>query len=937
MKTLRLFWLLALFFLGMQFSSAQVNKSSNSGYFTAKLSSKVTDNKGTVSVQPTVLYDTLFSGNKSTQPLLLINGTNGAINYQTNAVWPDKSNRIRKYGDYADKSRKNATSKVLGKAKHSSLNPETKTVGDVLDTLLDVAYENCGMVIVGDTLFAIVNNSAIVVKYHLGPDTILGDFSVSFQPYSITFDGHYLWVAHDNGNVYAYTLNGTPTGYSFSTLNSDYSALTWDGEYFLYSYAWDGPNPTFYRCDETGTVVETINTTLPINVSQITWVPQHGSGHLWIVEEQTHTTYQIANDYSGIVYSFDNLFRDDYCYAILHDGKNILVGSWNDNFVLAFDDGVNETFITTVPALGNVASGDTALIQVKFNANGMNAGDYLNNLIINTDNANYPEFIVPAHLRVNGLPKIAVNPDSLGFELGYINYGITKDVVIKNTGSDVLQVSNITSSNPKFAISNNSFTINPKAQTEFTVTFTPTDTIAASGTLTVFSNDSTNPAIQIPMTGNAIAPPHIVVNPLSFTENMHSGDSVYKDLTIINTGTSELIFKINSEEVNKNKNVKTVINKSVNKPFSKGRKTNGKNTKKTERIISYVKNTADNKALDHILIYEDVPDFYFYTAALDSLGLSYTALSDWSDVSDSLTSGTVYDLVIINSYSNSPSSDELDALYNYAAAGGKLIYADWDVESYPSHPLMNYLGFSFISSIDEPKDFTATMPSHRIFNYPNQVTDFYWEDDQYSTDGQIGNVLSGATQLAAYNGYTSSGAIVLNTQKNCIFNAFQADNFDNDDNGNGIADVQELIENQISFFSSPIVFSQTSDTLAPGDTATVQTLFDAAKMIEGTYNYNILIENNDPSNQLVTIPVTLNITGDPEISIVNDTLNFGIVDLGFNKSMNLIINSSGTGTLHISSIIAADTNITTVNALNIPPKAQSEIAVNFLCADTGYF
>lgn len=263
MKTLRHFCVLLLFILGMQMSFAQSNKVANNGILLPTTTGKAMDNKGTVSVKPSAMFDTLFSGAKSVQQLQLINGTNSAVNYAVQTKWPDKTTRARKYGDYADKNRKADNKKPLGKGNNKGINAGTKAFGDVLDTIFDLTYENGGIVVVEDTLFAISYHCPCVIKYNLVTNTVIGTFPIAWWSYSITYDGNYLWIGNSNGNVYAYTTGGTYTGYSFSLPISYRHSITWDGEYFLFFYLWSGPNPNLYRCDETGNVVETITTTLP--------------------------------------------------------------------------------------------------------------------------------------------------------------------------------------------------------------------------------------------------------------------------------------------------------------------------------------------------------------------------------------------------------------------------------------------------------------------------------------------------------------------------------------------------------------------------------------------------------------------------------------------------------------------------------------------------
>ncbi len=216
--------------------------------------------------------------------------------------------------------------------------------------------------------------------------------------------------------------------------------------------------------------------------------------------------------------------------------------------------------------------------------------------------------------------------------------------------------------------------------------------------------------------------------------------------------------------------------------------------------------TAQNPSRDviNILVLEEGLDgtmIYHYDNALNSLGYSRTLVTTWSEF-DSEFNTYGWDLVIINSYEYPLSTAILDGINNFVLSGGKLIFSSWNVSSYSSHTLLSTMGITYVSDISNPMDFWCYYCSNGVFNNPNSVYEFWATDDQYSVDGQIVNVNSGATQLAYYLDYSTSGAVVLNESSNCIFNAFQSVNFNIDFDSDGKYDIQELIENEITLIAS---------------------------------------------------------------------------------------------------------------------------------------
>lgn len=100
--------------------------------------------------------------------------------------------------------------------------------------------------------------------------------------------------------------------------------------------------------------------------------------------------------------------------------------------------------------------------------------------------------------------RITVNPASLDFA-GILS-GLTKDLSFTagNRGGAALNVTGITSSNPSFRVTSAStFTLARGAQQVVTVRFSPTSPGAQIGTLSIQSDDPTQPALRIALTGTA--------------------------------------------------------------------------------------------------------------------------------------------------------------------------------------------------------------------------------------------------------------------------------------------------------------------------------------------------------------------------------------------------------------------------------------------------
>jgi len=194
------------------------------------------------------------------------------------------------------------------------------------------------------------------------------------------------------------------------------------------------------------------------------------------------------------------------------------------------------SWLTFAPALGFVAPGQTVQVTVRADATNVLGGFYSAVLRVSSNDPDQPQIDVPITLAVTGAARIAVTPASLDYGLGYLGYPQTMEVSLRNTGSETLVVSSVTTDSPEFAVSGaTSFTVAAAATRAVPVIYRRQIEGSAAGTLTIGHNDPTRPPVTVPLSGSAVKPPHIVVVPAALQRVIVSvGDSVLQSLTISN-------------------------------------------------------------------------------------------------------------------------------------------------------------------------------------------------------------------------------------------------------------------------------------------------------------------------------------------------------------------------------------------------------------------
>jgi hypothetical protein len=155
-----------------------------------------------------------------------------------------------------------------------------------------------------------------------------------------------------------------------------------------------------------------------------------------------------------------------------------------------------------------IAVGQSGTITVAVNPAA--AGTVTGTLTVTGDGNSSP---VVANLSATGVnggqPQLSVTPASIDF--GTVSNGLkgTANLLLNNAGSSDLTVSMMTVTGSAFGITGFTTpkTVSAGQSAPLTVTFSPTTAGAASGSLSIISNDPTNPTLAVPLTGQGTTAP----------------------------------------------------------------------------------------------------------------------------------------------------------------------------------------------------------------------------------------------------------------------------------------------------------------------------------------------------------------------------------------------------------------------------------------------
>jgi hypothetical protein len=123
----------------------------------------------------------------------------------------------------------------------------------------------------------------------------------------------------------------------------------------------------------------------------------------------------------------------------------------------------------------------------------------------------------------------------------------TIPVQIVNTGNSDLSINNASASGGPFVASGFTGTLAPSERIDGTVAFEPTSTAAASGTLTIESNDPDEGSITIDLSGEAILPPSADVSATELFEAVETGNTATQSFQVSNNGNNPLEYDVFAE------------------------------------------------------------------------------------------------------------------------------------------------------------------------------------------------------------------------------------------------------------------------------------------------------------------------------------------------------------------------------------------------------
>jgi subtilisin family serine protease len=523
------------------------------------------------------------------------------------------------------------------------------------------------------------------------------------------------------------------------------------------------------------------------------------------------------------------------------------------------------------PTSGRIPAGGQVPLSVRIDAARLEGGTYPGRIdILNNDPA-HPTVSVDVTLVVTGAPEATVSPGSLVFGDRFLAFPHILDLIVANVGTDTLHVSSIASASPDLTAAPGAFDVPAHDTRSVTVTWTPSGLGPFSSSLTINSDDAGEPVITVPVTGNVIPAPIVVVNPTSLVETLSSGNTSTQTLTVSNAGGSDLIVTAGADQGNGGNGIVVVNETGLGNggPDAFGYRWRDSDASGGPPFVftdisatgtPIVFSSADN-ALSPVI--DMGMSFPFYGNTFGSMKVS---TNGWLTFD---TTATVTASVNANLPSTSLPRNSIAMFWdNLHLRAGNVTY-----RSDGSRFIVQYTSVG-LSTPSTGQDFTFQVQLH-----PNgRILLLYRTMTGTLTSATIGIQDQNRTTALAVN-----------------FNS---------------AYVHNDLAVQISRTPDWLSVTPAGATIPPGGSHAFDVRFDATDRPGGQLQGNVVLTTNIPGEATVLVPATLNVLGASQVTLVPASIGYGTVFIGYPQLTSFLVINDGSEVLNVSNVTTTDPSLT---------------------------
>ncbi len=662
--------------------------------------------------------------------------------------------------------------------------------------------------------------------------------------------------------------------------------------------------------------------------------------HIIIVENGTNLSRSFSTSTNDDLHQIDNLPDNARIFYVLFAGQN--GKEFSESEMLMIAQGYLDIFEFVPPFItlpdefysGSVESGNQVSIPVTINTAGLVDSTYLADIVFSTNDPDQASKKIPVRLEVASAAGISVAKDSLNFGSLFVEDSTSQKIILRNSGSENLNVTNLIFESINFSISSSTsfpIVVEPSQEHELTLFFNPKEIGAVYDSVKIINNDPSNPEFKILLTGIGVDPPVASISPAELSYILAAGDSTNGNISISNLGGSELYYEID------------VLSKD------------GIDQLEPYKPSIFLSTTGLDEA-SNFNEYPLIVEYFFNEERIDTVFAIRNESNSIENfaVSDSLlyvhhpyeTRIAVYDIndqSLVNEFDLAN-----DSYISGMEYSGNYLYAT----------VKNYItNRSYLFAIDVESetiiDTVFTTDRFDIFAAINSKEDRFYHLNQRNANVEIYSLSTGEFQGSIFNNIESTFHFTYSPASNLLYTYDYIHDLGgsyllaHDPFSETITDTVDIPITDVygiaaNIKSNPLFLtlnSATKDSVAVGLSRNIDFTINTDQLNGGEYSSIFSIKTNDPSNPFIEIPLDLTVIGTPELSINTDTLFFGknLTSRTFYKSVEL--SNTGTEDVIVTEFIFDSDEFSIASAradmaLVIEPRSRINIQVAFHTPDS---
>ena len=510
-----------------------------------------------------------------------------------------------------------------------------------------------------------------------------------------------------------------------------------------------------------------------------------------------------------------------------------------------------------------------------------------------------PEIPVAVALAVAGVPEAVVSASRLEFGAHYLGTAAMDSFTVDNRGCAELQVSPSLDDDTFTCRPASAFTVPAHGRATVVVTWRPDWPRPTEATLALATDDPGLPLAAVTLRGLGIAPPVLALGADSLAVALAPDGRASRTLTLTNNGWDDLRWRCGT----------------VPAPGSGGSASTG-----SPRILLLL---TDSNSL--------------MAAALSRLDLPFTMVNNWNSLNSLLRQAGDWDLVAVENTHAGAWETGLDALAEYVDAGGRLLFSDTLPAFYAQHRLAGLMGVDVSSRWRSAFVVQSAPPGARLFRAPQVVGPVRSGGDPSSGQGLAVTLRPGAAVMATFAGAAAEPAIVRGPGGGTLFHAFPLRYCQADDDGDGVRDMVELVENELFALGigAPWVTVTPAAGLVPrGASVDLTVAWDATGLCGRAFDARLFVESNDPLREVTALPLSLVVGDAPRAAASPAHLAIGDCQLGGSRTAAVAIANRGCAPLVVTGAVPAPGPFTVASALPLTVAAGDSGQVTIAFAPT---